>query len=219
MRRPDEQAAISAVFEALTQEGRNPIEDTSIEDNPDCVFEIGDIRIASDCTNINLEALMKWSNSTRRLLPEKQYEIKFALEPHYWVRNSISGKESRIPTYRENGGASEVWLIIHALEVPELFDCTDTTIAIMRDAVRHIQPEFDEVWFMHKDYSATRLWRKGDPKVKVFPRWDTSDREYPFESIIKFRSTITAKGLNRTITFGNSFEQLTLDPLDPTWED
>ena len=219
MRRQDEQAAIDLVFHALHEEGRNATEDASINDNPDCVFEIGDTRIAADCTNLNLEAFMKWSNSRKRFEPEKQYEIKFALEPHYWVRNSINEKKPKIPRYRKNARADEVWLIVHALENPANFDCTDTTIAIMTDAVRHIQPEFEEIWFVHKDFPATRLWRKGDPTVDRFPRWDTNEGKYPFENIIQGHSTITSTGLNKTIIFGASHEEIFLEPLDPTWKD
>ena len=218
MRRPDEQAAINLVFQALIEEGKVPNEDSSIDDNPDCVFEIETSRIAADCTNINLEALIQWSNSTKRLEPGKQYEIRFAIEPHYWARNSILDKQPKICSYRANGKANEVWLIIHALEDPEHFDCDDSTIAIMTDAVRNIQPDFDEIWFVHKDYRPTRIWRIGDPKVAEFPRWDTSESEYPFEGIIQFKSTITSTGLNETVTFGGAFEEIVLDPLDPNWQ-
>lgn len=217
MRRPDEQAAIDVLFNSLQTENRVPIEDTTIEDNPDCVFEVSGIRVAAECTNINLEALMKWSNSKRRLVKDKQYEIKFALEPHYWIKESIAEKEPKLETYKANGRANEVWLIAHALEQPTNFDCTDTTIAIMRDAVRFLNPDFDEVWFVHAEYSATRLWRKGDPKAPEFPRWDTSENKYPFESIIMGRSTITKEGLNVTVTFGDSVEKIDLKPLDSTW--
>lgn len=219
MRRPHEQLAINAVFQALKNEGLDPKEDTSITDNPDCVFEISKKRISADCTNINLEALMKWSNSTRRLEKDKQYEIKFALEPHYWIRKSIEEKLLNIENYRKNGRSDEVWLITHALETPENFDCTNTTIAIMIDAVRNINPPFHEVWFIHSKYPATRLWRTGDPVVPTFPRWDTSKREYPFEQIIQGKSTITSKGLNIKVLFGGAFEEIYLKPLDPTWND
>ncbi len=219
MRRFDEQVAINAVFKSLRSKNLEPIEDTSIEDNPDCAFEISGIRAAADCTNINLESLMKWSNSTHRFEKDKQYEIKFALEPHYWIRESIAEKEPKLETYRKNGNADKVWLIAHALEQPANFDCTDTTIAIMRDTVRFIRPSFDEVWFVHAEYPATRLWRKGDPKVPEFPRWDTSKSKYPFENIIQFRSTITKDGLNKIVVFGNSFEEINFEPLDPTWSD
>lgn len=217
MRRPDEQAAIGLVYDALQKEGRKAVEDVSFDDNPDCVFEIGDSRIAADCTNLNLEAFMKWSNSRKRFEHEKQYEIKFALEPHYWLRNSIDEKREKIEKYREEACSDEVWLIVHALEDPTNFDCNETTIAIMTDAARYLQPSFDEIWFVHKEFPATRLWRMGDPAIENFPRWDTSEGQYPFENIIQGHSTITSSGLNKTITFGASHEEIFLEPLDPTW--
>ena len=184
MRRPDEQKAINSVFEVLQNEGLNPIEDPSIQDNPDCVFELRGKRVAADCTNFNLEALLKWSNSTKRIEKEKQYEIKFALEPHYWIKESIEAKVDKISTYKANGDAEEVWLIAHALEIPELFDCNDSIINIMQDAIRFLQPTFEEVWFIHHQYPVKRLWRKGDPAVPNFPSWDTPKDKYPFEQII-----------------------------------
>jgi len=218
MRRPDEQSAINSVFESLKKEGKTPIEDKSIIDNPDCVFEISNVRISADCTNLNLESLLKWSNSRRRFEKGKDYEIKFAIEPHYWIKKSIEGKEPKIEKYRKNGNAKEVWLFVHALEVPEFFDCTESTIAIMTDALRYLNPRFDEVWFIHSQYPATRLWKNGDPQITSFPDWDTTENNYPFEKIIQFVDTITKDGLTKEIKFGGSFEQVLIEPLNPNWK-
>ena len=218
MRRPDEQSSISAVFDALRKEGQEPVEDRTITDNPDCVFQLVDERVAADCTNINLEAVMKWSNSTKRLVPDEQYEIKYALEPHYWIRLSIEEKEPKIDQYKQNGKADKMWLITHALENPPLSDCSDSVIAIMTDAVRHLSPDFDEIWFSHTDRPATRIWKAGDPKVDRFPSWDSDNDKYPFEEAIIFKGTITQRGFAKTVQFGKSFERILLAPRDPNHE-
>lgn len=217
MRREDEQLAIDAVFKSLKLEDKVPIEDKSIDDNPDCVFELESDRIAADCTNINLEAVMKWSNSTRRLKKDKQYEITFALEPHYWIKQSIIEKESKIPKYLTNSGATKIWLIAHALENPSNFDCDENILAIMRDAVRYVSPSFDSVWFVHTQYPATRLWNKGDPKIDNFPSWGTTNDKYPFEQVIQFKGVIKSDGLNKEVVFGDSFEKIILEPMDPKY--
>lgn len=214
MRRLDDQKAINSVYGALKSQGKALIEEPAFDDNPDWVFELEGRRIAADCTCINLEQIMKWSRSERRLEPGKQYEIKFAFEPHYWIAKAVEDKEPKIAQYKKNSGAEEVWLIAHSeFDGQPLYECKQPAIDIMRDAVRSLNTSFARVWFVHSEYGSAELWQAGDPITPSFPNWIVND-EYPSYTVVQFRQTITKDGLNMTIQFGSTDERVVLQPIN-----
>lgn len=152
----DEQHAISTVSKTLEACGHRLATDETITDKPDWVFSLDGVRIGAECTCINLEKLMKWSNSNRNLKQGKCYKIVFPYEPHFWIRKAVEEKEGRIQSYIQNSQADELWLLLHSdLAVPvALYECNDEMLNLMSLAASAIKSAFDQIWFIHNESGA-----------------------------------------------------------------
>jgi len=214
VRTPDEQAAIDAVAKALRREGNAVEDDQAFSDRPDWVFSLNGTRIAAECRCINLEALMKWGNDTRRLVPGKCYEIVIPNEPHLWLQQAVLEKEPKAEEYRANSHAEQLWLIAHSeLRTPlPFFPCDEPTLALLKQAAAAIRSSFDCLWFVHADCGAQRLWTRGEPTGE-FPAFNIGST-YPTIRNRQGLATLTKSGGSFNVGRNNVVETITLQPLD-----
>ena len=156
-RSPDEHSAIEAVRFALHAEGHVTADDGSFTDRPDWVFRLDDARVGAECTCINLEQLMAWQGRKAARIVGKHYEVRFANEPHLWVKKALEAKNSKVKEYVRRANCSAVWLILHSEFSPfPLFACSPEMLALMRAAAASVHSDFEAVWFVHAELGATR---------------------------------------------------------------
>lgn len=218
IRKLDEVAAISAVSRVLKESGAQVVDDPAFTDKPDWVFELDGVRVAAECICINLEKLMEWNNSRRRLQQEKCYEIIFPVEPHLWIKKAIEAKVDKVAEYTLRSKSKEAWLIAHSdldQGLP-LFECNENMLRTMRDAAASLNSKFERIWFIHREFGAHQIWRKGEPVVP-FPEIDLTNG-YPISNQKQLLATITKDGLNVSVGPENTIESIRLQPLDKRYQ-
>lgn len=213
-RTQDEQYAISMVSSKLKACGHSLTTDETITDKPDWVFDLNGVCIGAECTCVNLERLMKWSNSTRNLNQGKCYKIIFPNEPHFWIKKAVEEKEQKIQSYSKNSHADEIWLLLHSdLASPiALYECNDNMLKLMSLAAAAINSAFDQIWFVHNENGARKLWSKGDAVVP-FPELKL-DRNYPTLRVRQGIATLTKNGGAFSVGNENIEETIVIQPLD-----
>ena len=212
-RSPDEAAAIERMRCALTSSGHVVSDDIEITDRPDWVFEFDGRRVAAECTCVNLPQLMKWAGYRDRRYDGKHYEVRFAYEPHLWVKTAIESKSAKIGGYKHRAQCEEIWLVMHSeVTALPLFGCSSATLALMRAAAAATVSGFDAVWFVHAEAGANLLWQTGDPHC-AFPELDVS-RGYP--TLWTRQGVVTLKAGGGEFSLGphNAAVSLTIQPLD-----
>jgi len=213
-RTKDEQCAINMVSRELEARDGRLTTDKAIKDKPDWVFDFNKVRVGAECVCINLEKLMKWSNSTQSLKFGRCYEVIFPNEPHLWVKKAIEEKEKKIESYIENSKADKIWLLLHSdLASPmALYECSDEMLKIMSLAASAINSRFDQIWFVHNERGAKKLWSKGDAVVP-FPEL-IIDKEYPILKMKQGISRITKDGGVFSVCVENIEETIVIQPFD-----
>lgn len=156
--------AISAMSNLLTKLGHSVKTRDDITDKPDWAFRLDNKIIAAECTYLTLEKFMQWNNQEFPV-DGKAHKIIIPVEPHMWMEKIIKSKAKKIPQYKANAGASEVWLILHTdpidlclletrNEVQErsLIYPLAMTATILRD-----QHSFSRIWLVRKQ-GITEVW-------------------------------------------------------------
>ena len=159
-----ENFAISEISSFLTKLGHNVKTKDDITDKPDWVFSLDNKIIAAECTYLTVEKFMQWNNQEFPI-DGKAHEIVIPVEPHIWMEKILKSKAKKIPQYKANAGASEVWLILHTdpiylclletrNEVQErsLIHPLAMTATILRD-----QHSFSRIWLVRKQ-GITEVW-------------------------------------------------------------
>jgi hypothetical protein len=215
----EEIAVINLVSETLRQAGHEVIEDTNFHDKPDWVFSLNGKRVAAECRLISLQELMKWSNSKRTMIPEKNYKIIFPIEPHLWIKKAIEDKKDKIPEYLKNSSAEEVWLITHADFTAglTLYECSIWMLDVMRSAAASIISEFSSIWFVHPESGANELWDAGEPRAD-FSLLDSLTKDCPVASYSTLIGTLRNEDWSVTVGPENTIETITLQPLDKRYK-
>ena len=212
-RAPDESAAIERMRGALASSGYVVSDDTAITDRPDWVFELDGRRVAAECICVNLPQLMKWAGHKDRREDGRHYEVRFANEPHLWVKTAIQAKDPKVEDYKHRANCSEIWLVMHSeFTVLPLFECSHEMLELMRAAAAATESRFDAVWFVHAEVGANRLWQQGDPHC-AFPELDVS-RGYPTLRVRQGMITLKAGGPKFSLGAHNAAESLLIQPLD-----
>ena len=213
-----ELAAINMVKKILSNSNIHATDDSSIIDSPDWVFEVDGRRFAAECTCINLERLMSWSNTKRELIPDKGYKVTFPNEPHFWIKKAIEDKEGKIPNYLANSNAEEIWLITHSEfdSGLSLYECNDTMLEGVSRAAASLDSQFSRIFFVHSEAGAYQIWEKGDP-LQPFPEYEITGK-YPSFSMTKFAGTITKDGYNLVLSPENEEESIIIQPIDKRYK-
>lgn len=215
----EEKVVINLVSEALRKGGHEVIEDTNFHDKPDWVFSLNGRRVAAECRLVSLQELMRWSNSKRTMIPEKNYKIIFPIEPHLWIKKAIEDKKDKIPEYLKNSCAEEVWLITHA-DFPAgltLYECSIWMLDVMKSAAAAIISEFSSIWFVHPESGANKLWDVGEPKTD-FSLLDSLTKDCPVASYSKLIGTLKDEDWSVSVGAENTVETITLQPLDKRYK-
>lgn len=212
-RSSDEAAAIEEVRSALSAAGHMVIDDEAITDNPDWVFDIDGWRVAAECTCINLPRLMEWAGYGKRRELGKHYEVRFANEPHLWVKRAIEAKDPKIGVYKERARCDAVWLVMHSdFSAMPLFGCSPRMLGLMRAAAGAVIHRFETVWFVHPEAGAHRLWRQGDPKCE-FSELEISG-DYPTLYLRQGAVTLSPSDGEFSLGPHNAATRLLIQPLD-----
>jgi len=210
-----EEWAIGLMKDELEKQGYSIKTNNEITDSPDWAFKLNSENIAAECTYINPELLMEWSNQNKPSTPNIYYNSTFAFEPHYWVQKAVEAKEGKISKYLKNAEAKKAWLILHGnIDEPyEWYDCDNRMIEIMNQAARAIQPKFDQIWFLHSESKITvkNIWKKGEPKAN-FPDVFNNGK-YPTFKVSKVRSFDLSDKLPLKIE--ETEEELIIKPISP----
>jgi len=211
----EEKIVINLVSETLRKEGHDIIEDTDFHDKPDWVFSLNGKKVAAECRHIGLEELMKWSNSKRTMIPEKNYKVIFPVEPHLWIKEAIKDKKDKVPEYLKNSNAEEAWLITHAdfTAGVSLYECSSWMLDVMKSAASANISEFSSIWFVHPESGAHKLWDVGEPRTDL-SLLDDVTKDCPVASYSTFIGTLTNEGLSVSVGAENTVETIPLPPLD-----
>lgn len=212
-RTDEERAAIERLRSTLESEGAYIVDDGAFTDRPDWVFDYDGRRIGAECTCINVAQLMQWSNPRKRWEDGAHYEVRFANEPHLWVKRAIDAKASKVPEYKQRARCAEVWLILHSefTRLP-LFACPPSMLELMRGAAAAGPGGFDSIWFVHVEAGACRLWQVGDSNT-AFPELDLS-HGYPTLRVRQGRVTLTPERGEFSLGLHNPARTLVIQPLD-----
>jgi len=198
---------------SLASTGNDVLDDDSVQDRPDWVFQLNGERIGAECTCINLQQLMKWSRKKSWYELGKHYEVQFGNEPHLWVKKAIESKNPSVSTYKQRAKAESIWLLLHTEFTPfTLFACTKPMLALMRAVASAIQSDFEAVWLVHAESDPHCLWKSGDPR-SVFPELAMTD-SYPTLRVRQGIAKLTAEGGEISLGFHNTAETLVIQPLD-----
>ncbi|UBF27913.1 hypothetical protein K9N68_08450 [Kovacikia minuta CCNUW1] len=130
------------------------------------------------------------------------------------MKKAIEDKEGKVSEYLQNSNSEEAWLITHSdFKVGiSLYECSSWLLELMRSAAAATTTKFSNVWFVHPEAGANKLWDDSEPKIN-FPSLDVSSGYYPTASYMmlvgsfKDADWIASAGLENTIS-------ITLQPLD-----
>lgn len=86
------------------------------KDKPDLAFVVDGKVVACECVQIPPSRIFRWMHKRiAATTPDQPYchAVVWAEEPHSWVRDAISKKNSKLRSYKVAIGADLTWLLIH----------------------------------------------------------------------------------------------------------
>jgi len=112
-----EQRSVEALIAAFKADNHSvSVVERKIQDRPDALLEIDNIRIACECVQIPPAYIFRQLHQHHQ---EKDRHSKDLIcsswpnEPHQWMAAAVRKKTLLIPHYLNRTGASEAWLLVH----------------------------------------------------------------------------------------------------------
>lgn len=82
-------------------------------DKPDLLFEIGEVRVACECTQIPPSYIYQYRFKTESWDGFDFLSTTYPNEPHQWAKDAVEKKAKLIESYIKRTNAHEAWLVIH----------------------------------------------------------------------------------------------------------
>lgn len=214
-----EMFAIESLRGLLENKGYDLTDDHSITDAPDWSFSLNNEKIACECSLLSLEKVMRWSHKKRVFERDKIYQIKIPNEPHLWLAQILAKKSPKVPRYKASSNSTKAWLVVHTEAPPmyPLFKGNESTRKMLAFAASNLEHNFDQIWLVHSESGASRVWKSGDEKIHD-PGLDLS-HGYP-QYVVRFIGLTIKKSKENIIDLATSpvAESIQLQPLDTRFQ-
>jgi hypothetical protein len=151
--------------------GHAVLEDTTVVDRPDLVFNLDGVRTGCELTTVTEESLESW---TRRKRPVGETQVlRLPNSPGEWLANRIESKDAKAAGYRSLRQLAALWLGVHVGAFPA-FGNDEETLQELRHVAAATHHSFDQVWLVGEKGLVRRLWAKGElvPSAPPNPEHD-----------------------------------------------